>query len=92
MDSWIDSYVGEWKDAAGNYLSIRKITEETARVTFLAAPGGAVQAPAGPMANFAHRELSSSLAKELAELAHLHQTGVISDDEFTRAKSKLLSS
>jgi len=39
MDSWIDSYVGEWKDAAGNCLRIRKITSETARVTFLAAPG-----------------------------------------------------
>ena len=31
----------EWKDAAGNRLSIRKITDETARVTFLAAPGHA---------------------------------------------------
>ena len=41
MDSWIDSYVGEWEDAAGNCLSIRKITDETARVTFLAAPGNA---------------------------------------------------
>ena len=41
MDSWIDSYVGEWKDAAGNRLSIRKITDETARVTFLVAPGNA---------------------------------------------------
>ena len=41
MDSWIDSYVGEWKDAAGNCRSIRKITDETARVTFLAAPGNA---------------------------------------------------
>ena len=41
MDSWIDSYVGEWKDAAGNCLSIRKISDETARVTFLAAPGNA---------------------------------------------------
>lgn len=41
MESWIDSYVGEWKDAAGNCLSIRKISDETARVTFLAAPGGA---------------------------------------------------
>ena len=41
MDSWIDSYVGEWKDAAGNCLSIHKITDETARVTFLAAPGRA---------------------------------------------------
>ena len=39
MDSWIDSYVGEWNDAAGNCLRIRKITDETARVTFLAAPG-----------------------------------------------------
>lgn len=29
------------KDAAGNCLSIRKITDETARVTFLAAPGRA---------------------------------------------------
>jgi hypothetical protein len=38
MDSWIDRYVGEWKDAAGNCLSIRKITDETACVTFLAAP------------------------------------------------------
>ena len=41
MDPWIDSYVGEWKDAAGNWLSIRKITDETACVTFLAAPGKA---------------------------------------------------
>jgi len=41
MGSWIDSYVGEWKDAAGNCLRIRKITDETARVTFLAAPGNA---------------------------------------------------
>jgi hypothetical protein len=41
MDSWLDSYVGEWKDAAGNGLSIRKVTDETARVTFLAAPGRA---------------------------------------------------
>jgi hypothetical protein len=38
MDSWIDSYVGEWKDAAGNCLSIRKISDETAHVTFLTAP------------------------------------------------------
>jgi hypothetical protein len=41
MGSWIDSYVGERKDAAGNCLSIRKISDETARVTFLAAPGRA---------------------------------------------------
>ena len=41
MRSWIDSYVGEWKDAAGNRLSIRKITDESASVTFLAAPGRA---------------------------------------------------
>lgn len=36
-------------------------------------------------------ELSSALAKGLAELAQLHREGVISDEEFTRAKSKLLS-
>jgi hypothetical protein len=39
MSSWIDSYVGEWRNAAGNCLSIRKIADETARVTFLAEPG-----------------------------------------------------
>jgi hypothetical protein len=36
MNSWIDSYVGEWKHAAGDCLIIRKISDETARVTFLA--------------------------------------------------------
>ena len=41
MDSWIDNYVGEWRDEMGNRLSIRKMTDETARVTFLGAPGEA---------------------------------------------------
>jgi hypothetical protein len=34
---------------------------------------------------------SSTLAKGLSELAELHRTGVLSDEEFTRAKNKLLS-
>lgn len=35
--------------------------------------------------------ISGPLAKGLAELAELHRAGVLSDDEFTRAKNKLLS-
>ena len=34
---------------------------------------------------------SSTLAKGLSELAELHKAGVLSDEEFTRAKNKLLS-
>jgi len=35
--------------------------------------------------------ISNTIAKGLSELADLHRTGVLSDEEFTRAKSKLLS-
>jgi hypothetical protein len=35
--------------------------------------------------------ISSAFAKEFSELAKLHQAGVLSDEEFTRAKNKLLS-
>ncbi len=35
--------------------------------------------------------ISSVFANEFSELAKLHQAGVLSDDEFTRAKNKLLS-
>lgn len=34
---------------------------------------------------------SSTLAKELSEVSELHRAGVLSDEEFTRAKDKLLS-
>jgi hypothetical protein len=34
--------------------------------------------------------LSTALAKALAELSELHRSGVLSDDEFVRAKGKLL--
>ena len=34
---------------------------------------------------------SSTLAKGLSELSELHRAGVLSDEEFTRAKNKLLS-
>lgn len=35
--------------------------------------------------------ISSAFAKEFSELANLHRAGVLSDEEFTRAKNKLLS-
>lgn len=35
--------------------------------------------------------ISSTIAKGLAELAELHRKGVLSDEEFARAKNKLLS-
>jgi hypothetical protein len=35
--------------------------------------------------------ISSTIAKGLSELAELHRAGVLSDEEFTRAKNKLLS-
>jgi hypothetical protein len=36
-------------------------------------------------------ELNSSLAKEIADMAKLHREGILSDEEFKKAKSKLLS-
>jgi hypothetical protein len=37
MKSYIDNYVGEWEDEAGNRLSIRKVDDERCRVSFFAA-------------------------------------------------------
>ena len=40
VDSHIDNYLGEWEDERGNRLSIRKVDDETALVSFLAAASG----------------------------------------------------
>jgi hypothetical protein len=37
MDAYIDHYVGEWEDGAGKRLSIRKVQDETCRVSFFGA-------------------------------------------------------
>lgn len=37
MSSYIDVYVGEWGDEAGNRLSIRKVDDETCFVSFFQA-------------------------------------------------------
>ena len=37
MDSYIDNYVGEWENEAGNRLSIRKVDDEICLVSFFAA-------------------------------------------------------
>ena len=34
MDSYMDRYVGEWENDAGNRLSIRKVDDETCFVSF----------------------------------------------------------
>lgn len=40
MDAYIDKYLGEWEDERGNRLSIRKVDDKTACVSFFAAPAG----------------------------------------------------
>ncbi|HZA54238.1 MAG TPA: hypothetical protein VE616_08315 [Candidatus Udaeobacter sp.] len=40
LDSYIDNYIGEWNDESGNRLSIKKVDETTALVSFFAAPDG----------------------------------------------------
>lgn len=37
MDSYIDNYVGEWKDETGNKLSILKVNDESCLVSFFRA-------------------------------------------------------
>lgn len=39
MDSYIDNYIGEREDERGNRLSIKKVDDQTALVSFFAAPG-----------------------------------------------------
>jgi hypothetical protein len=34
LDSYIDNYIGEWNDESGNRLSIKKVDETTALVSF----------------------------------------------------------
>ena len=40
VDSYIDNYVGEWRDERGNRLSIRKVDDQTALVSFFTASEG----------------------------------------------------
>ncbi len=40
LDSYIDNYIGEWNDESGNRLSIKKVDETTALVSFFASPDG----------------------------------------------------
>ena len=40
LDSYIDNYIGEWKNERGNRLTIKKVDETTALVSFFAAPDG----------------------------------------------------
>ena len=40
LDSHIDNYIGEWHDERGNRLSIKKVDETTALVSFFAASDG----------------------------------------------------
>ncbi|MBI2297170.1 MAG: hypothetical protein HYU76_14295 [Betaproteobacteria bacterium] len=40
MDAYIHNYLGEWEDERGNRLSIRKVDDKTAFVSFFAAPAG----------------------------------------------------
>ena len=40
MESYIDNYAGEWRNEAGNRLSIRKINDETCFVSFFQAHDG----------------------------------------------------
>jgi len=40
VDSYIDNYLGDWKDERGNRLNIQKVDEETALVSFYAASSG----------------------------------------------------
>jgi hypothetical protein len=37
LDSYIDNYIGEWNDESGKRLSIKKVDETTALVSFFAA-------------------------------------------------------
>ncbi len=39
VDSYIDNYIGEWKNERGDRLNIRKVDDKTALVSFFAAPG-----------------------------------------------------
>ena len=38
MDSYIDCYIGEWENEAGNRLKIKKVGDETALVSFFLPP------------------------------------------------------
>jgi len=40
VDSYIDNYIGDWKDERGRRLNIQKVDEETALVSFYAASIG----------------------------------------------------
>jgi hypothetical protein len=40
LDSYIDNYIGEWRDERGNRLTIKKVDETTALVSFFAAADG----------------------------------------------------
>ena len=38
MDSYINHYIGEWENEAGNRLKIKKVDDETALVSFFSPP------------------------------------------------------
>jgi hypothetical protein len=38
MDSYINHYIGEWENEAGNRLEIKKVDDETALVSFFSPP------------------------------------------------------
>ncbi len=40
VDSYLDSYLGDWEDERGNRLNIRKVDDETALVSFFAVIDG----------------------------------------------------
>jgi hypothetical protein len=69
---------------AAGFFVLRRQTQREFPVT---APAAAPAAPAGP----APARAEASPADELARLAALHDQGVLSDDEFERAKALALS-
>jgi hypothetical protein len=62
------------------YEAQAQLAEMQAQMAAQQAPQAAPQAPAG----------ASDMTTKLAELASLHQSGALTDEEFAAAKSKLL--
>jgi hypothetical protein len=51
IDSYIDNYIGEWKNERGNCLNIKRVDDKTALVSFFAALGGSRSTVLGAGAN-----------------------------------------
>ena len=76
------------KEAVYPYLSTEKI-KETAEGKLSAAPAEDSRL-AEPLQATAAREDGYSVAGELEKLTELHSSGAITDEEFSKAKNKVL--